>query len=457
MDIFTTAFLQVYALSSASVSFNMPSLGGVVAACIAALLLLCSAFASGSEIAFFSLTRENLDDMAESKSARDKRVIELLKEPEKLLATILIVNDFVNVGVVMLLNFFFMQVLDFGPGAEWLEFLLMTVLLTFLLLLFGEVMPKIYSKSNVVKFARFVSGPFYVLSSLLSPFSKLLVRSTAFTQRIVSKKQHLLSVDELEQALELTDTKEIGEQKNMLEGIIRFGDETVKNIMTSRLDMVMLDIRTSYSDVLKCAAENAYSRIPVYGKTQDDIRGILYIKDLLPHLNRGGSFRWQSLIRQPFFVPETKKIDDLLCDFQTVKVHMAVVVDEFGGVSGLITLEDIIEEIVGEINDEFDEPDTSYEKVNEHTYLFDGRTSLSDFYKITSLDSEDFEEFAGEADTLAGMLLEVKGEFPMLHEVIVCKEVSFEVVQKDKHRIAKIKAVLPSAMASGVEMTGEEE
>ena len=449
--------MQVCALTSADVSLNMPSLGAIVAACIAAVLLLFSAFASGSEIAFFSLTRENLDDMAESKSARDKRVIELLKEPEKLLATILIVNDFVNVGVVMLLNFFFIQVLDFGPGAEWLEFLLMTVLLTFLLLLFGEVMPKIYSKSNVVKFARFVSGPFYVLSRLLSPFSKLLVRSTAFTQRMVSKKQHLLSVDELEQALELTDTKEIGEQKNMLEGIIRFGDETVKNIMTSRLDMVMLDIRTSYSEVLKCAAENAYSRIPVYGKTQDDIRGILYIKDLLPHLNRGGNFRWQSLIRQPFFVPETKKIDDLLCDFQTVKVHMAVVVDEFGGVSGLITLEDIIEEIVGEINDEFDEPDTSYEKVDEHTYLFDGRTSLSDFYKITSLDSEDFEDFAGEADTLAGLLLEVKGEFPMLHEVIVCNEVSFEVVQKDKHRIAKIKAVLPSAMASGVEMTGEEE
>lgn len=457
MDIFTTAFLQVFALSSANVSLNMPSLGGVVAACIAAVLLLCSAFASGSEIAFFSLTRENLDDMAESKSARDKRIIELLKEPEKLLATILIVNDFVNVGVVMLLNFFFMQVLDFGVGAEWLEFLLMTVLLTFLLLLFGEVMPKIYSKNNVVKFARFTSVPLYALSSILSPFSKMLVRSTAFAQRIVSKKQRLLSVDELEQALELTDTKEIGEQKNMLEGIIRFGDETVKNIMTSRLDMVMLDLRTPYSEVLKCAAENAYSRIPVYGKTQDDIRGILYIKDLLPHLNRGGNFRWQSLIRQPFFVPETKKIDDLLCDFQTVKVHMAVVVDEFGGVSGLITLEDIIEEIVGEINDEFDEPDTSYEKVNESTYLFDGRTSLSDFYKITSLDSDEFEELAGEADTLAGMLLEVKGEFPMLHEVIVCNGISFEVVQKDKHRIIKIKAVLPLATAAGVETDETEE
>lgn len=430
-------------MSSPDIYFTMPSAAAVVAAVIAALLLLCSAFASGSEMAFFSLTRENLDEMAESKSAKDMRVIELLKDPEKLLATILIVNDFVNVGVVVLLNFFFMEVLHFAEGAEWLKFLLLTVLLTFLLLLFGEVMPKIYSKNNVVKFARFVSIPFSLLSRILSPFSKLLVRSTAFAQRIVSKKQHLLSVDELEQALELTDTKEIGDQKNMLEGIIRFGDETVKNIMTSRLDMVMLDLRAPYSEVLKCAAENAYSRIPVYGKTQDDIRGVLYIKDLIPHLNRGGNFRWQSLIRQPFFVPETKKIDDLLCDFQTVKVHMAVVVDEFGGVSGLITLEDIIEEIVGEINDEFDEPDTSYEKINENTYLFDGRTSLSDFYKITSLDSEGFEELAGEADTLAGMILEVKGEFPQLHEVIVCNDVSFEVVQKDKHRIVKIKAILP--------------
>ena len=438
--------MQAAVQAPSDMYFTMPSAAAVVAACVAAFLLLASGFASGSEIAFFSLTRENLNDMAESKSARDKRVIELLKEPEKLLATILIVNDLVNVGVVMLLNFFFMDVLHFAPGAEWLKFLLLTVLLTFLLLLFGEVMPKIYSKSNVVKFARFASGGFCLLSRLLSPFSKLLVRSTVFAQRIVSKKNRMLSVDELEQALELTDTKEIGEQKNMLEGIIRFGDETVKNIMTSRLDMVMLDLRAPYSEVLKCAAENAYSRIPVHGKTQDDIRGILYIKDLIPHLNRGENFRWQSLIRQPFFVPETKKIDDLLCDFQTVKVHMAVVVDEFGGVSGLITLEDIIEEIVGEINDEFDEPDSSFEKLDDHTYMFDGRTSLSDFYKITSLDSEDFEDLAGEADTLAGLLLEVKGEFPVLHEVIVCNNVSFEVAEKEKHRISRIKAVLPSAV-----------
>ena len=439
----TPAFLQIFSFLLPGVEFKTPGMGAIVALLLAVLLLCFSAFASGSELAFFSLTRKEIDELGESRSARDKRVLELIKDPERLLATILIVNDFVNVGVVMLMNYFFINVLDFTSAPEWLEFAVMTVVLTFLLLLFGEVMPKIYSKNNVLKFARFAGNGFYLLSRLLSPFSAFLVRSTTFTQRIVSKRNHLLSVDELEQALELTDKKEIGEQKNMLEGIIRFGDETVKNIMTSRMDMVMLDIRAPFSDVLKCAADNAYSRIPVYGKTQDDIRGVLYIKDLIPHLNKGGTFRWQSLIRQPFFVPETKKIDDLLCDFQTVKVHMAVVVDEFGGVSGLITLEDIVEEIVGEINDEFDEPEMSYEQLDDNIYLFDGRTMLSDFYKITSLDSEGFEVFSGEADTLAGLLLEVKGEFPVLHEKIECNGVEFEVMQKDKHRIVKIKATLP--------------
>lgn len=426
---------------------TVPSPSALVALLLAAVLLLFSAFASGSEIAFFSLSRTDIEELENSKSPVDKRLLRLLSDPDRLLATILIVNDFVNVGVVMLLNYFFLDILNFG-GAVWLEFLLMTVVLTFLLLLFGEVMPKIYSKSNTMRFARFAANGFSMLSSILRPFSSFLVRSTLFAQRLVSKKNHLLSVDELEQALELTDKKEIGEQKKMLEGIIRFGDETVKNIMTSRLDMVMLDIRTPYGEVLKCAAENAYSRIPVYGKTQDDVRGVLYIKDLIPHLDRGETFRWQSLIRQPFFVPETKKIDDLLCDFQAVKVHMAMVVDEFGGISGLITLEDIIEEIVGEINDEFDEPDTSYELLSENVYLFDGRTMLSDFYKITALDSDDFDEVSGEADTLAGLLLEVKGEFPALHEEIECNGILFEVVQKDKHRIVKIKATLPAPQES---------
>ena len=433
--------MHLFLFAMPEVTVTAPSLAAVVSLFVAMALLVVSGFVSGSEIAFFSLSQTELEKCNESENITDKRILELIKDPDRLLATILITNDFVNVGIVMLLNFFFMSVFDFG--APWLEFLILTVLLTFLLLLFGEVMPKLYSKNNVWKFSHAVALPLYLLQRLLAPFSSFLVRTTVFTDRLASKSTYSLSVDELEQALELTDKKEIGEQKNILEGIIRFGDESVKDIMTSRLDMVMLDIRAPYKDVLRCAAENAYSRIPVYGNNQDDIRGVIYIKDLIPYLTRGDNFRWQTLIRQPYFVPETKKIDDLLCDFQTVRVHMAIVVDEFGGVSGLITLEDIIEEIVGEINDEFDEPDSTYERIDDYTVEFDGRTLLSDFYKIMDLDSDDFEEFAGEADTLAGLLLEIKGEFPKLHEKLECNGIQFEVMQKDKHRLVRIRAVMP--------------
>ena len=423
------------------ITTKAPDAAAIAALLVAILLLMVSAFVSGSEIAFFSLTQAELDKCAESDSVSDRRILHLVKDPERLLATILITNDFVNVGIVMLFNFFFMSVLTFA--APWIEFLVLTVVLTFLLLLFGEVMPKLYSKNNIWTFAHFTASPLYALSRLLAPFSLLLVRSTRFTERLAKKQNFSLSVDELEQALELTDTKEISEQKNMLEGIIRFGDETVKDIMTSRMDMVMLDIHAPFDEVLRCAAENAYSRIPVHGDRQDDIRGVLYIKDLIPYLTRGSNFRWQTLLRQPYFVPETKKIDDLLCDFQAVRVHMAIVADEFGGVSGLITLEDIVEEIVGEINDEFDEPDSSYERIDENTVEFDGRTLLSDFYKIMELDADDFEDYVGEADTLAGLLLELKGEFPRLHEKITCNDIVFEVMQKDKHRLVRIKATLP--------------
>ena len=428
------------------ITTKAPDAAAIAALLVAILLLIVSAFVSGSEIAFFSLTQAELDKCAESDSVSDRRILHLVKDPERLLATILITNDFVNVGIVMLFNFFFMSVLEFA--AHWIEFLVLTVVLTFLLLLFGEVMPKLYSKNNIWTFAHFTASPLYALSRLLSPFSSLLVRSTRFTERLAKKQNFSLSVDELEQALELTDTKEISEQKNMLEGIIRFGDETVKDIMTSRMDMVMLDIHAPFDEVLRCAAENAYSRIPVHGDRQDDIRGVLYIKDLIPYLTRGSNFRWQTLLRQPYFVPETKKIDDLLCDFQAVRVHMAIVADEFGGVSGLITLEDIVEEIVGEINDEFDEPDSSYERIDENTVEFDGRTLLSDFYKIMELDADDFEDYVGEADTLAGLLLELKGEFPRLHEKITCNDIVFEVMQKDKHRLVRIKATLPVEIKS---------
>ena len=426
-----------------AIAINAPSLTAVMAVLLACVLLVVSAFVSGSEIALFSLDAADMEQIDEEKNLSDKRIVTMLSQPERLLATILIINDFVNVAIVMLLNYFFMQVLDFSATPEWVEFLLLTVVLSFLLLLFGEVMPKIYSKNYVLKFARLVSHGLYSLYFLLAPLAKLLVRFTSFSDRIVSKKNFSLSVDELEQALELTDKKEIGDQQKMLQGIIRFGDETVKDIMTSRMDMVMLDIHDSYDRVLRCAAENAYSRIPVYSSKQDDIRGVLYIKDLLPYLNRGESFRWQSLIRQPYFVPQTKKIDDLLCDFQTVRVHMAIVVDEFGGVSGLVTLEDIIEEIVGEINDEFDETDLPYERIDERTVVFDGKVLLADFYKIMNLDADDFDEVAGEADSLAGLLLEIKGEFPKLNEVLVCNDIKFKVLQRSNHRIAKIMVTAP--------------
>ncbi len=431
-----------------SIVFNAPSLTAIVAFVLAIFLLMASAFVSASEIAFFSLDASDMEELDEEKSVSDKRLLALSSHPERLLATILISNNLVNVAIVMLLNFFFMEVLDFSNAPEWVEFLLLTVVLSFLLLLFGEVMPKIYSKNNVLKFARFASHGLYYLFHILAPFAKLLVRITAISDRVVSKKSVTLSVDELEQALELTDKKEIGEQRKMLQGIIRFGDETVTDIMTSRLDMVMLDMDAPYSEVLRCAAENAYSRIPVYSGSQDDVRGVLYIKDLLPYLDENDDYKWKSLIRPPYFVPPTKKIDDLLCDFQSERVHMAIVVDEFGGVLGLVTLEDIIEEIVGEINDEFDDIKEPYERIGKNKVLFDGKVLLADFYKIMNLDADDFEDAAGGADSLAGLLLEIKSEFPSLNEEIVCNGLIFKVMQRGKNRISKIMVIAPEATDS---------
>mgnify|MGYP000800074768 CR=1 FL=1 len=276
----------------------------------------------------------------------------------------------------------------------------------------------------------------------------MLVRSTTFLNKHVTKKNHNISVDELSHALELTDKAEISEENNILEGIIRFGGETVKEVMTSRLDMVDLDIRTPFKEVMQCIIENAYSRIPIYSGSRDNIKGVLYIKDLLPHVNKGDNFRWQSLIRPAYFVPETKMIDDLLGDFQKNKVHIAIVVDEFGGTSGIVTMEDIIEEIVGEINDEYDEDERQYVRLNANTYVFEAKVLLTDFFRIMKLDDDFFEEVEGEADTLAGLLLEIKGEFPERHEVIKYKNYCFEVLEMDDRRLLKIKVTVESPETS---------
>ena len=419
-----------------------PTIGAMIALILAILLLYASGFVSASEIAFFSLSPSDLSKIEENEHPSDSRIKALLDDSERLLATILISNNFVNVTIIMLCNFFFASVIDFGD-AKLLEFLLITVVLTFLLLLFGEIMPKIYSAQNTLKFCRKAAPVISVLLSVFKPVSNLLVHSTFLINKLTRKRKvPNLSVDDLSQALELTDKNEISEESNMLKGIIRFGEETAEEVMTSRLDIVDLEINTPFPDVIKCIVDNAYSRIPVYEESRDNIKGILYIKDLLPYLDKGADFKWQNLIRPAYFVPETKMIDDLLRDFQANKIHIAIVVDEFGGTSGIVTMEDIIEEIVGEINDEYDEEERTYVKISENVYIFEGKTLLSDFYKLAEIDPDDFESVAGDADTLAGLLLELKGEFPILHEVINFDRYRFEILEMDARRIVKVKVTV---------------
>lgn len=431
------AFLCQLADVFNGISVHTPSVSAIIAIVLAGLLLLVSGFASASEIAFFSLSPADLSAIAEKKNPSDEKISRLLDDTERLLATILITNNFVNVTIIMLCNFFFMTVFEFhSPVAE---FLVLTVILTFLLLLFGEIMPKIYSAQKTLAFCRFAAPGITMFRSFFYPLASVLVHSTAFLNKHVTRKNHNISVDELSHALELTDKAELKEESNILEGIIRFGGETVKEVMTSRLDVVDLEIRTPFKDVLKCIVENVYSRIPVYAETRDNIKGVLYIKDLLPHLNKGDNFRWQSLIRPAYFVPETKMIDDLLRDFQANKIHIAIVVDEFGGTSGIVTMEDIIEEIVGEIRDEYDDEEHTYTILNDHTWVFEAKTQLTDFYKVTHIDDTAFDEVAGDADTVAGLLLELKGEFPALHEKVSYERYEFEVLEMDNRRILKVK------------------
>ena len=418
-----------------------PTTGVIIAAVLAAILLVFSGFASGSEIAFFSLSPQDLNEMDSEHNSTDAQVKKLRDDSERTLATILITNNFVNVTIIMLCNYIFAHIVDFGK-AVWLQFLCITVLLTFLLLLFGEIMPKIFARQNPLAFCRRMVGPLMALRSFFWPLGSILLRSGILAEKVVPQDNHVLSVDDLEQALELTDKNEIKEEQSMLQGIIRFGDETVKEVMTSRQDVVDIDIKSSYADVLKCIVENNYSRIPVYQNNSDNIRGVLYIKDLLPHLSKPSAFRWQTLIRPTYFVPETKKIDDLLREFQDNKVHIAIVVDEFGGTSGIVTLEDILEEIVGEINDEYDEEEKTYTRLNRNTYVFDGKTLLSDFCRILNVNDDEFSEVEGDADTVAGLLLEIKGDFPEVHEKLSYKNYLFEILEIEERRIAKVKIIV---------------
>ena len=403
------------------------------------LLLFFSALISGAEVALFSLTRTDIEDGLEKKSKRIEIISKLLERPKKLLATILVANNFINIGIVILFAYIG-SILFKDITSEVVKFIVEVVIVTFLILLFGEILPKIYASRNKVKFATFMAYPLRVLDVLLSPLSMPMRSITIGIHNKFGKQKSNLSVDQLSQALQLTSEEDTTkEEQKILQGIVSFGNTDTKQVMRPRIDIFALNVDQKYLEIMDEIVENGYSRIPVYKDNIDKIQGILYVKDLLPYLDRK-QFDWTTLLREPFFVPENKKLDDLMAEFQEKKVHLAVVVDEYGGTSGLISLEDIIEEIVGDISDEFDDEDLKYSKLDDHNFVFEGKTALRDFYKITKVEDEVmFEEHKGEAETIAGFVLEVSRNFPKLNSKINFKTYVFTIEALDKKRIKFIK------------------
>ena len=401
--------------------------------CAVTLGLLCvSALVSGAETSFFSLSHNDIRRLRKRTTASAEAVLRLLTNVDLLLATILVVNNLVNICIVILTSSIIDSVFTFLR----FEFLFKTVLVTFLLLLFGEILPKVLAQTIPVRFAQFAARPLTVLRWIFYPISYALVRTSS---RISEKASHKseISLDELADAVDMTQSSS-PEEHVMLSGIVNFVNTEVQEIMKPRVDITVLNITDDYETVKKTIIESGFSRIPVYEDDIDNIKGTLYVKDLLPYINHGSEFGWQQLVRKPYFVPEHKKINDLLADFQSNKIHMAIVVDEYGSTLGLVSLEDIIEEIVGDINDEYDEQEIVYTRDKNGAYIFEASTLLNDFYKITDIEEDSFQEVEGDADTLAGLILEIKGELPHKDEVITYKEHQFKVLEVDNRRIKKI-------------------
>lgn len=412
------------------------------------LLLLCSALISGAEVAFFALSPTDINKIEEKKTARGGVVVKLLARPKKLLATILIANNAINIGIVLLFNLLgdtlFSDLTYELLGVIPVRFLLEVVVITFLILMFGEILPKVYANRNRVSFSFFMSYPLKVLDFIFSPLSLPMRSTTLFLFNKLGKEKSTLSVDHLSQALELTsDGDTTKEEQKILEGIVSFGNTDTKQVMRPRIDIFALDEEMKFPEVLEEIKKNGYSRIPVFSEGIDKVTGVLYVKDVLPYIDRK-TYNWLSLIREPYFVPENKKLDDLLAEFQEKKNHLAVVVDEYGGTSGIVTLEDIIEEIVGDISDEFDDEDLVYSKLDDFNYVFEGKTALKDFYRVIKLENEeDFEEQKGESETIAGFVLEIAGSFPKKGDKVVFKDFQFLVESLDKKRLKQIKVTLP--------------
>lgn len=424
------------------------TIGPVIAGMLAILLLFASAFISACEMAYFALNSEEQNELKEENDTRSQLVIRLLDNPDRLTATFLIADNIINVSFITLSVFALNSWMSF-VAVPWLGFLLQCVGLTSLILLFGEIMPKVYGQKDSVKLVRQTAPIVRTIVSICSPLSALFVRSASFFQKSFGKKRYNLSVDKLSKALELT-SKAIPEEKEMLAEIIKFYNKTANEVMTPRLDVEDLNIKASFPDVLRAVNESGFSRIPVYAENEDNIKGILYTKDLLPYLEKPDTFHWQSLIRPAYFVPETKKIDDLLEEFRTNKIHMAIVVDEFGGTSGLVTMEDILEEIVGEISDEYDEDEKQYIHLADGSYIFEAKILLTDFFRVTHTSPSEFARLTEEVETLAGLLLEIKGDFPRRQEIIEYGDYRFQVLEVDNRRILKVKfnQVSPQSVAS---------
>lgn len=429
----------------------------VISAVLILLLLFCSALISGSEVAYFSLDDNDLDELKKENgnSAASQRVLKLMKEPAYLLATILIANNFINIGIIILSEIALSPLSWFTesmhPDSYWkkgIDFSVTVVLVTFFLVLFGEVSPKVYAKLNSLKLAKFMSKTMLTLRVLFRPISSILVNSSKFLEkRLASKVGNRLSASEIDQAIQLTVSKEKGTERevDILRSIVKFNNIAVKQIMHSRVDVKALDFTTDFKEVLKLAKEWGFSRVPVFDEDFDNITGILHVKDLLPHLDEKGVFEWQELIRpQVMYVPESKKINDLLSEFQEKRTHMAIVVDEYGGSSGIVTLEDVMEEVIGEIQDEFDtQRDIDFQKINAYTYIFEGKTMLHDISKLLDIDMMIFDEIRGEADSLAGLLLEMYGFIPAKGKIITYNKYTFEIEASSRKRIERIKLILP--------------
>lgn len=401
------------------------------------VLLFSSALVSGSEVAYFSLSNDMIKEIKERNNPRNKFIIRLLEDRENLLATILVANNFVNVGIVIISAWLTSNSFDFS-GLPTFEFFFQVVIITFLLLFFGEILPKVYATAVGVSFARFTSFPLFISSKIFRPVTYLLIKSTSVVNKRLIKKDNVISIKDISHAYELTESN-IKEDKEILEGIINFTNIEVREIMRPRVDIVAVDVDYDFNKLKSVIIESGYSRIPVYEGTHDSVKGILYIKDLLPYIDEKEDFKWQNILRQAYFVPETIKINDLLEEFQLNKIHMAVVTNEYGGVMGIATMEDIIEEIVGEISDEINDEEELFEKIDENNYIFDGKILLNDFYKVLSIKEDIFEKERGEADSLAGLILEVKGEIPVKGQVISIKKYTFVIDSSDSRKIKKVK------------------